>query len=603
MNRTRVEGRPSAIQIATFGLALGVCLGTAESAARVIQRFILDDRVWMPPDFVWMAPVAATVVFAAATVLLLLVRAAGLRCSWKAVTAWFLFFAFAGPILAYPRLHFIPSAILTLGLAVQAGRMLDRGWFRSLVRRAAPVCAGLVALAGIALAFSRGVAERRALAAIGDSPIDAPNVLLIILDTVRAQSMSLHGYGLPTTPGLERLAAESVVFDRALATSPWTLPSHGTLFTGRFDHEMDADLVTPLGLEHPTLAERLSANGYEAAGFTSNLLYTTWENGVDRGFVHYEDYPLSLATTLRSSLISRLIVVRSRRLLGYHDVLGRKRAAEVGTSFLTWLDDRAHAGREGRFFAFLNYYDAHAPYIVADSIAGRFGPVRTDAPSQDPGDREWSPSRIEAARAAYDGTLVELDRHLTALLDDLDRRGVLDNTIVAITSDHGEHFGEHGQLGHGHSLYIQMLHVPLLIRLPGAAHGGTRVSEPVSLADLPTTLEGLATGRRTLPGRSLARFWGAPAPEGRPTPLLAEVREGIRSPPGTPLRFGPMVSIVDSGFHYIRRGDGEEKVFDFIDDPTGTTDLSTTRTDLVARLREAADRAVAEGSVETPPLP
>ncbi|MDX1396053.1 MAG: sulfatase-like hydrolase/transferase [Gemmatimonadota bacterium] len=601
MDGTRVDGRPSARRIATFGLALGVCVGTTESAARVFQRFILDQRVWMPLDFIWMTPVAAILVFATATVLLLSVRAIGLRWSWRQVTAWYLFFAIAGPILAYPRLHFVPSAILAIGLAAQGGRVLDREWLRQLVRRAAPACAVLVALAAAAIAISRVTGERRALAAIGEAPADAPNVLLIILDTVRAQSMSLYGYGLPTTPALERLARESVVFDRALATSSWTLPSHGTLFTGRFDHEMDADLVTPLGPEHPTLAERLSAQGYETAGFTSNLLYTTWENGVDRGFARYEDYPLSLATTLRSSLISRLFVVNGRRLLGHHDVLGRKRAAEVGGSFQTWLDGRARAGREAPFFAFLNYYDAHAPYIVADSIAARFGPVRTDAPVQDPGEQEWSPSRIDAARAAYEGTLVELDRHLAALLEDLDRRGVLDNTVVAITSDHGEHFGEHGRLGHGRGLYIQTLHVPLLIRLPGASRGGTRVAEPVSLADLATTLEGLATRRRTLPGRSLARFWGAPAPTGRMTPLLAEIRPGIRPPPTSPLRFGAMVSIVDSGFHYIRRGDGAEEVFDFIADPTGTTDISATRADLVARLRDATARAVAEGSVEPPP--
>ena len=132
-------------------------------------------------------------------------------------------------------------------------------------------------------------------------PANSPNVLLIVLDTVRADHLSLYGYERPTTPNLERLAKRGIRFDNARATAPWTLPSHASMFTGHWPHELGAKWMTPLRGNLPTLAEYLGAHGYATAGFVANVVYCSQETGLARGFTHYEDYVLEKLAPLRTS--------------------------------------------------------------------------------------------------------------------------------------------------------------------------------------------------------------------------------------------------------------------------------------------------------------
>src|SRR5262249_43485980 len=141
---------------------------------------------------------------------------------------------------------------------------------------------------------ARAWSEHRRTAALPPPAPAARNVLLLVWDTVRAQNLSLHGYSRRTTPNLQRLAARGVQFRHAFATAPWTLPSHASLFTGRWPHELSANWKTPLDEQVPTLAGRLSSRGYDTAGFVANLDFCSRETGLGRGFVHYEDYPLSI---------------------------------------------------------------------------------------------------------------------------------------------------------------------------------------------------------------------------------------------------------------------------------------------------------------------
>src|SRR5262249_1413595 len=127
-------------------------------------------------------------------------------------------------------------------------------------------------------------------------PRGAKNVLLIVLDTVRAQSLSLYGYSRDTTPNLRRIAARGVRFDQALSTAPWTAPSHASMFTGRWPHELSIGWSRPLDATHPTLAEFLSARGYKTAGFVANTTYCSYETGLDRGFARYDDYDVTPRT-------------------------------------------------------------------------------------------------------------------------------------------------------------------------------------------------------------------------------------------------------------------------------------------------------------------
>ena len=222
---------------------------------------------------------------------------------------------------------------------------------------------------------------------------DPPNVLLIVLDTVRADRLSLYGYRRPTSPTLERLARRGVRFDEARATAPWTLPSHASLFTGRWPHELDVNWNTRLGTKFPTLAEYLGSRGYATAGFVANVLYCSYEFGLDRGFTHYEDYVLEPMTPLRMCYLGDLALKAVSHLgwrlsasLGVIPFLPHKDspvwralnsdpkidAGLINREFLDWLSRRREPGRP--FFAFLNYFDAHTG-VPASS--GYSVPLRT----------------------------------------------------------------------------------------------------------------------------------------------------------------------------------------------------------------------------------
>jgi arylsulfatase A-like enzyme len=173
--------------------------------------------------------------------------------------------------------------------------------------------------------------------------------------------------------------------------------------------------------------------------------------------------------------------------------------------------------------------------------------------------------------------LAELDAELGRLFAELERRGLLDNTIIIVSSDHGEQFGEHSVMGHGNSLYLPVLHVPLLIRFPGSVPRGASVSRPVSLRDLPATIADLSgLGRQvTFPGRSLARFWsGDSAAAAGPDTLLMTVEYNPRLPKGNPIDRGSMRAVVLDTLHYILNGDRREELYRLRQDPDERHDLA-----------------------------
>jgi arylsulfatase A-like enzyme len=352
--------------------------------------------------------------------------------------------------------------------------------------------------------------------------------VLIILDTVRAASLSLYGYGRPTTPHLDRLQGEATVFDRAFSVAPWTLPSHGSMFTGRYAGELSTDWRRSLDRADPTLAEVLRDRGYSTVGVVGNLRYTAHETGLGRGFLRYEDHHTSFGQLLRSAWLGQTeMIVQALRARDTKAALSAlasanlwvdpnrdadpRRARSVTDTFLAW-----HAGHSaGRpFFAFLNYFDAHTPIVLPPEYEGKFGEQPVDL---------------------YDGAIAYLDAEIGRLLASLAARGALDNTIVVITSDHGELLGEHGLVGHAHNLYARTLHVPLLMRWPSGVPAGKRIAEPVTLRDLAATITTLAGGvpAGTFPGRSLSRFWNE-ALRGDDSPIVAEVNRGVNPEPSMP---------------------------------------------------------------------
>jgi arylsulfatase A-like enzyme len=267
----------------------------------------------------------------------------------------------------------------------------------------------------------------------------------------------------------------------------------------------------------------------------------------------------------------------------------RKTASEVNRDFLHWFAGRREQGRP--FFAFLNYLDTHTPYLVPPGARHRFG--------VDPETKEnfrrvlmgWSlidkqslPQRyLNLGRDAYDDCVAYLDEQLGMLFDELERRGVLDQTLVIITSDHGEGLGEHGLFMHGESLYRPEIRVPLLILTPSHRPSRAEVRDTVSLCDLPATIVdqiGLGNGS-PFPGQSLAQSW-ADHPAGAP-PLetgaaLSELASSNPNNPNqgrSPARRGPLISLAEGEFVYIRNeGDGGEELFNQREDPDEVNNLA-----------------------------
>ncbi len=588
------EAPRSVLRLAVwFGLATGI----GEVAQIALRKLLLNRIVFAGPDVVWMAPVADTLLFVAAGLLLVALRAVLPR---RIPLPPVLFLA---ALAVFASLVFIEAlwrpalAVLALGVGSVVMRAARR-WpeaFDRLVRWTLWPMVAAVALAAIAL--RTWVANDLAAAGSGAKPPrdGAPDVLLIVLDTVRADNLSAYGYARPTTPELSRWLADGVRFEHALATAPWTLPSHATMFTGGFPHELSANWLAPLDRARPTLAEVFARQGYTTAGFVANTAYCSYETGLARGFGHYEDYPVTAAQTMFSSALGRFLAgsrfVR-RKLL-------RKSADDVNRGFLRWLDTRSDARP---VFAFLNFMDAHDPYQPPPPFEGRFaapnaGTLVEELRSGDAG-KPRPPAVRQAMVDRYDESIASLDHELGRLFDALRQRGRWERTLVVVTSDHGEEFGEHGIYYHGNSLYRPSLEVPLFVRRPGAVPAGRTVAEPVSLRDLPATVLSLAGLPVELPGRSLARHWsprGADAPA-VDEPLLMELSVWERLPKDTPITRGPMASVLDGGLRLIRNGDGREELFDF----TGDRDE---RADLAGEPGRAADLRSLRGALEALPLP
>jgi choline-sulfatase len=274
-----------------------------------------------------------------------------------------------------------------------------------------------------------------------------PNIILITLDTTRADRMGFLGSGRGLTPNLDILAKQSIVFTRAYAQVPLTTPSHAALLTGtypQFNHV--EDLGSRLQAEIPYLPDLLHRHGYHTAAFVGAQILdpASTAPGFERGFDVYD-------------------ANFHRRKLGEDRYRSEERRAEdVADRALGWLSHN----QKGPFFIWLHFYDPHDPY---------------DPPE---------PFRTHYASAPYDGEIAYADSVVGSVMDVLQRHGLYQNAVIAVAADHGEAFGEHGEQRHGVFLYDETIHVPLLLKLPSGRLAGKRVEDRVALADIaPTLLE------------------------------------------------------------------------------------------------------------------
>jgi arylsulfatase A-like enzyme len=535
-------------------------------------------------------------------------------------------------LVAFPRIYWLAWFVLVLGAAARLVPLCERNAraFRRFVQVSFPVVLGIVLFLGA----SPWLRDRWRQARADARPLPPPgsaNVLLIVLDTVAAGHLSLYGYDRPTSPTLSELAQRGIRFDSAMAPSSWTLPSHATMFTGRWHHELSVGWLTPLDETRPTLAEFLGAQGYATAGFVANSRYCGSDSGLGRGFTTYQDYFYPELTAAKTAVlveralsgIDLFVNLRRDWLKGARlqpavahlwrlFLNNRKGDAVVNREFLDWLSQRTQPERP--FLAFLNYVDAHAPYRLPPGRLHRFGVDPTGTHRDILLEYWWSVDKtrvsredLEFAADAYDDCIADLDEQLGILYDELSKRGVLERTWLVITSDHGESFGEHaGVFCHGSSLYQTELHVPLLIIPPGGRAAEQVVRETVSLRDVAATIVhmlGLEAGS-PFPGFSLARFWNAKEPAAKSAlassePALAEVLPHDRSnrdSAGLPKKRWPLGAAIEEDWCYIRneevhreelfhlRGDAKEER-NLAGDPAAVPTLE--------RMRAALDRLTA----------
>lgn len=569
MRHTTLRSMTRTQRLIALACTIACSAASVHVAVIGVERFGRKTITWSSHAVWWMAPVGYAMVMLGATLVVLVARRL-----WRSEAADRVFgvlLALLGFLMAlvWARgLHPLSILALSAGAAFQTMR-----WWFAPSRRPGRVLAyaalGMVAVSG---AFALRVSHAHRQDAMANAPAlepiaSPPNVVVIVMDAVRAEETSFSGYEKPTTPFLDSLAASSTIFQYAFATAPWTLPSHASMFTGRWQYELSANWEFPLADSIPTLAEAFLRSGYTTGGFVANTFYTQRETGLSRGFGHYEDFTVGLRQVLLSTTLGSVQLVRTMvharslrqrlRAIPKFDwrlpislYSERKIGSTVTDEFLRWVT--AQQGRP--YFAFLNYYDAHQPYLPAPRERVELGPAPT-------------------TRDRYDAAIRTIDREIRRLVEALVARGDFDRTIFVVTADHGEQFGEHGLEDHSNSLYRQVLQVPLLVRYPPAVPLGGRVAHQVSIRDLAATVARLAGIKATLSGSPWS--WNDVPPSGGWQPVFAGVRtEGPEVDSLAPTRYGPMQSALGTDWHAIVMGNKTLELFQYRRDPAERAELS-----------------------------
>lgn len=414
-----------------------------------------------------------------------------------------------------------------IGLAMKPHCVTRRGWISRIARTCAPA---------LGFALGAGACEQ------GPEPPDQagpkpPDVILITLDTTRADRLGVYGYTKSTSPNIDAFAREAVVFRRAFSTSPWTLPSHASMFTGKYPTrhgahhnatDGDSNLgellegeayrelkVDRLAESEVTLAELLAEKGYATGAFVGGP-WLTPPFGLLQGF------------EARDAAVDTLV--------------GRS-AEELTDAAIAWMQ-RVPARKP--LHLLLNYFDPHNPYEPPD-------PFRPEEPAD--------------LQQLYDGEIRFMDHHLGRLLDALRAAGRYDTALVILVADHGELLGEHGIVGHGPWLYEELIRIPLLIRFPDGREGGTTSDSVVSVVDL-LPVVAAETGISLPPGID-----GLPL--GQRRRALAESYRDVTAVKALGMRFDrDLTALIDWPWKLVASSKGKRRLHRLDDDPGEATNLA-----------------------------
>lgn len=574
-------------QVAPIAAAWGLAFGMIEGLMDMALRFAPGFTIRTTPDILLIAPFFDLLLF-------LLIGAGlsipfailGIRPGIGFVMAVLCWVALFGGFLIVGHLEQIAALLLTLGIAFQIGRLMRRRERAIQARLRGALLILFVTAAGLGLIGTQwdNWRENQTVSNLPPAPSNGPNVLLITLDALRADHVSAYGYQRPTTPNLDQLAQRGVLFEDAFANSSWTLPAHASLFTGRLPHEHKADWSNSLDGTYPTLAETFAARGYLTAAFAANPAYVVPETGLARGFDHFQIYGNSLPDAANRTVYGRKLALDLLPRVGYYDLPGRKSAAQVNDEFFNWLNQN-----EGRpFFAFLNYFDVHDPYLTSMPYAHKFSDQVADGSVinyqfQSHAFRRKpviTPQESQMEIDAYDGALAYLDSQMGALFSELARRGLDKNTLIVVTADHGEAFGNHDLYGHGNSLYLEALRVPLIFYWQGEIPSGRQVERIASLHQIPATiLDLIGYTPSVFPGPSLAGLWlRDTGGDSSDDAVLAELSPGRfkDGPSNYPVASGALKSLITSQWHLIESESGALELYAWHQDPNEADNLAGT---------------------------
>ena len=651
---------PGLLTLSLSVIFAGAAAGFAEVFVRRAQVDLLHRVAWgslmISKHAIWMVPAITPIVMI--PVMILLVSpvlawaiwrnrksessgAGVVRLAWGWAGMVLGGLCLFGPLTAIDGLH--PAA--PVALAIGGGFRLRRWFVRPTIgwQRLSRIGAGLAIVIVSSIAFfdiRRDTAVASPILTAGKPAAGAPNLIWIVLDTLRADRMSLHGYGRPTTPALDAWSREAITFDRARSAAPWTLPSHVTMFTGLWPFEHGAGVDRPYHGAAPTLAEHLRGQGYRTGGVVANVRMCNSAYGVGRGFDHYIDYPFNREISLRAmmcnSVLGSVLVEIGRRMLlpipGAFPFDYSRRAPKIIADGQRWLEESRSTDLTGSpnkgqpFFLFLNLMDVHGPYLPPEGTR-RFGtgpvPRRNLASpasgwkaeqalmTAGPEAREQRQRELDEVRNRlgdlYDDCLVSLDAELGRTLQQWRAQGLLANTWVVITADHGEHFGEHECFGHGSSLYNEQTHVPLMLipplsdveskRDPYAALRGRRIGVPVTHRDLPTTMAQLLMpgANHPFPGLSLSRFWTT-AELGTDEPIFSQLEEPhFAGDDFSTNQVTSLNSVIEDDYILIESGQAAPELYHLLEDPKQQRNLAGIAAEhprlerLQSRLRQLKD--------------
>jgi arylsulfatase A-like enzyme len=536
------------------------------------------------------------------------------------------------------------SAVV-MGWIVASLNIDAQGYLANAARILLPTLAAGLLAGGIGYALARRITARRALAralnprtwlageviilvaAVGwslmprvsDAPaattLDNPgsatryNVLIVTIDTLREDSIGLDGNATVKTPNLDRLGHSGTWFTHAIVQQPNTNASHTSIFTGVFPfvHGVRQHMIDLLSPNVQTLAEILDQQGYQTAGLYSWVSLEPGFSGL-RGFQTYEDLSVNLVPVLRDPRFDSLIV--TYRLLGKYLYLpglienqllkssqdsvedtadGKANVTTDGA--LRWLDANADSGKP--FFLWVHYYDPHYPYTPPPPFDTMYDPNYTGTVDgsmttinyiYSHGTGNLTDADVHHLQALYDGEISFTDQQLGRLLDELDRLGLSDHTILVVTGDHGESLGTLGRWFHGSRLNYTDIHVPLIIRFPPAIPANHSIAAPVESIDImPTILDLLhMPAPAIVQGKSLV-------------PLINGATSQVHPGAITMLDTYSQFSLVTNDWHLIwNQQSHTPALYDYHADPLETNDLASQHPDVVGQLYEQLQQQLVE---------